>query len=123
MNGLIVFLGGGIGAALRYWMTGGVYRVLGAAFPYGTLLVNVVGSVLIGFLMAFFDERFLVQPALRLFLTIGVLGGFTTFSTFSYETIALLQEGSWWLGTVNILGSVLTCLAGCWIGSVLGRIV
>jgi len=123
VNGLIVFLGGGIGAALRYWMTGGVYRVLGAAFPYGTLLVNVVGSVLIGFLMAFFDERFLVQPALRLFLTIGVLGGFTTFSTFSYETIALLQEGSWWLGTVNILGSVLTCLAGCWIGSVLGRIV
>ena len=123
MNGLIVFVGGGVGAALRYWMTGGVYRVLGAAFPYGTLLVNIIGSVLIGFCMAFFDERFVVQPALRLFFTIGVLGGFTTFSTFSYETIALLQEGSWWLGTVNILGSVLMCLAGCWIGGVLGRIV
>ncbi len=123
MNGLIVFAGGGVGAALRYWMTGGVYRVLGAGFPYGTLLVNVLGSVLIGFCMTSFDERFVVQPALRLFLTIGVLGGFTTFSSFSYETIALLQEGSWWLGTVNILGSVLTCLAGCWIGGVLGRIV
>jgi len=123
VNGLIVFVGGGIGAALRYWMTGGAYRVLGVAFPYGTLLVNVLGSVLIGFCMAFFDERFVVQPALRLFLTIGVLGGFTTFSTFSYETIALLQEGSWSLGILNILGSVFTCLAGCWIGGVLGRIV
>jgi fluoride exporter len=123
VNGLIVFVGGGVGAALRYWMTGSVYRVLGAAFPYGTLLVNVLGSVLIGFCVALFDERFVVQPALRLFLTIGVLGGFTTFSTFSYETIALLQEGSWWLGTLNILGSVLTCLAGCWIGGVLGRVV
>ena len=123
MNGVIVFLGGGIGAALRYWMTGSVYRVLGTTFPYGTLLVNVLGSVLIGFCMGFFEERFVVQPALRLFLTIGVLGGFTTFSTFSYETIALLQEGSWWFGTLNILGSVLTCLAGCWIGGVLGRTV
>lgn len=74
MNGVIVFLGGGVGATLRYWMTGSVYRVLGAAFPYGTLLVNVLGSLLIGFLMAFFEERFVVQPALRVFLTIGVLG-------------------------------------------------
>ena len=94
MNGVIFFLGGGIGAALRYRMTGSVYRILGTTFPYGTLLVNVLGSILIGFCMAFFDERFVVQPALRLFLTIGVLGGFTTFSTFSYETIALLREGS-----------------------------
>lgn len=122
VNYAVVFVGGGIGAALRYWLTGGVYRFVGADFPYGTLLVNILGCFLIGFMMTFFEERFSVQPTLRVFLTIGVLGGFTTFSTFSYETIALIKEGNALWGTANVVYSVLTCLGGCWIGSVIGKL-
>lgn len=123
MNVALVFLGGGIGAAARYGLQGLVYRFLPATFPYGTIAVNILGSFLIGFLMAFFEERFLVMPSLRVFLTIGVLGGFTTFSSFSYETVMLLRTGSYMLGGVNIVASVLTCLTATWIGMVLGKLV
>ena len=75
MNVLLVFLGGGMGAAARYVLQGVVYRVVGASFPSGTLLVNVLGCAVIGILMTAFEERFLVNPSLRIFLTIGVLGG------------------------------------------------
>ena len=122
VNYAVVFVGGGIGAAMRYWLSGSVYRFIGVDFPYGTLLVNVLGCFLIGFLMSFFEERFSVQPVLRVFLTIGVLGGFTTFSTFSYETVALLKDGSYLWGTANVIYSVLNCLGGCWIGSVIGKL-
>ncbi len=123
MNVALVFLGGGIGAAARYGLQGLVYRFLPATFPYGTIAVNILGSFLIGFLTAFFEERFLVMPSLRVFLTIGVLGGFTTFSSFSYETVMLLRTGSYMLGGVNIVASVLTCLIATWIGMVLGKLV
>lgn len=123
MNVALVFLGGGIGAAARYGLQGLVYRFLPATFPYGTIAVNILGSFLIGFLMAFFEERFLVMPSLRVFLTIGVLGGFTTFSSFSYETVMLLRTGNYMLGGVNIVASVLTCLTATWIGMVLGKLV
>jgi CrcB protein len=73
--------------------------------------------------MSLFENRFVVQPLLRIFLTIGVLGGFTTFSTFSYETIALLRDGSMMLASMNILLSLLACLGGTWAGMVLGRLV
>lgn len=118
---LLVFAGGGIGATLRYWLSGSVYRFAGSDFPYGTIVVNVLGSLAIGFLMAFFEERFVVQPGLRLFLTIGVLGGFTTFSTFSYETLALMKELDLFQASANIVFTVLLCLGGCWIGNAIGR--
>ena len=120
-NILVVFLGGGLGATLRYGLSGSVYRFVGADFPYGTMLVNAVGSFLIGFLMTFFEDRFVVQPALRVFLTVGVLGGFTTFSTFSYETVMLMKEAAYLQATANILSTVLICLGGCWTGSIIGR--
>jgi fluoride exporter len=116
-------LGGFIGSATRYWMSNLTYRVLGQNFPYGTLSVNLVGCLLIGFLMTIFEERFLVNPNLRIFLTIGVLGGFTTFSTFSYETVALLKEGSYLIAGGNILLSVFSCLGATWIGSIAGRLI
>lgn len=120
---LLVFAGGGIGATLRYWLSGSVYRFTGSDFPYGTIVVNVLGSLFIGFLMSFFEERFVVQPGLRLFLTIGVLGGFTTFSTFSYETLALMKEMDLFQASANIVFTVLLCLGGCWIGNAIGRTV
>ena len=123
MNYLFVFVGGGIGASARYWLQGLVYRIVSAGFPYGTLVVNVLGSFAIGFLMSSFEERFIVQPSLRIFLTIGILGGFTTFSSFSFETIALLRDGSFAPAFVNIAASLITCLAATWIGTVLGKLV
>ncbi len=122
MNFLYVFFGGGIGAAVRYWLQGFVYRYTGAGFPYGTFAVNVLGSFAIGFLMSLFEERFVVPPTLRVVLTIGVLGGFTTFSSFSFETVALLRDGSYGLGILNALGSVVTCLVATWIGIVIGKL-
>ena len=123
MNVVVVFVGGGIGAAARYWLQGVVYGWTGAGFPYGTLAVNVLGSLLIGLLMSLFEERFLVQPELRLFLTIGILGGFTTFSTFSYETFRLLEEGDFIIASTNVLASVLTCLLFTWLGIIAARYV
>jgi CrcB protein len=99
------------------------YRALGQDFPYGTLIVNVVGSFLIGFLMVLFEQRFVVNASVRIFLTIGILGGFTTFSTFSYETIALLREGTYFTGVTNILLTLCACLSATWLGSVLGKVL
>ena len=122
-DALVVFAGGGVGAAVRYWMTGVIYRSTGTGFPYGTVIVNCLGSVLIGLLMGVFEERFAVQPALRLFLTVGILGGFTTFSTFSYETVMLFREGSYLLAWGNILLSLAACVVGCWAGYVTGKLL
>ena len=121
-NYLLVFAGGGIGAAARYWLSGLVYQRLGSEFPSGTLLVNVIGCLLIGFLMSLFEERFVLYPSLRIFLTIGILGGFTTFSSFSFETMALLRDGELLYASANILLSVVVCLGGTWVGLTLGKI-
>lgn len=121
MNAFLVFLGGGIGAVGRYWIGGIVHRFAGAGFPYGTMAANVGGCLVIGFLMSFFEERFLVSPALRVFLTIGVLGGFTTFSSFSYETIALLRDGGIASAFINIAVTLISCLTATWVGWVVGR--
>ena len=120
---LIVFFGGGIGAAARYWLSGCVYRFLDPVFPYGNLVVNVTGSFLIGILMALFEERFVVDPMIKVFLTIGVLGGFTTFSSFSYETVALLRSGELLFAGLNIILSVSLCLAGTYAGMLLGKLI
>jgi fluoride exporter len=119
----VAFLGGGLGSALRYWLSGSVYRFLSPTFPYGTLAVNAIGCFAIGLLMSLFEERFAVQPLLRVFLTIGVLGGFTTFSTFSFETLALFREGSMVAAMINVIASLVTCLLATWGGSVLGKLL
>jgi fluoride exporter len=123
MNYLLVFLGGGVGAVARYWLQGVVYRFVGSAFPYGTVAVNIIGCFCIGLFMSIFEERFVVNPALRIFLTIGILGGFTTFSSFSFETLALLRDGELMLGVANVAVSVLTCLVATWIGLSVGKLV
>lgn len=119
---LYIGVGGFIGSVCRYGLSSMLYRVLGDRFPYGTLAVNIIGCFTIGFLMTLFETRFLVQPYLRLFITIGILGGFTTFSTFSYETIEILKGGNITLGVLNILGSVVLCLVATWLGSVSGKL-
>ena len=124
LNYVLAFLGGGLGASARYWLSGAVYQWIGKIdFPYGTLTVNVIGCLVIGLLMSSLEDRFLVTPELRVFLTIGILGGFTTFSTFSFETIAMLKDAEFFKASLNILLSIVTCLAGTYAGSVLGRMV
>jgi fluoride exporter len=120
---LAVFIGGGLGSLLRYACSGAVYRVMGQDFPYGTLAVNVAGSLLLGALMELANARMLLPPPWRIFLTIGLCGGFTTFSTFAYETVALASAGSWALAALNASGSLLLCLGGIWAGTVLVRLI
>ena len=109
---LYVALGGALGSVARFWLSGAIAVRYGATFPYGTLVVNVVGSFVIGLLVALNlpDGRFLLAPPARAFFMIGVCGGFTTFSSFSLETYALALEGEWLRAAANILCSVVLCL-------------
>ncbi|RMG52297.1 MAG: fluoride efflux transporter CrcB [Acidobacteria bacterium] len=102
MKLLSVIAGGGLGALLRYIVSGATYKALGSTFPWGTLMVNLVGSFLIGLLWAL-SERVIMPPHLRTFLFIGVLGAFTTFSTYSLETAHLLREGEFGLALWNLM--------------------
>lgn len=108
---LWVCLGGAIGTGARYLLSGWALGRLGTSFPYGTLAVNVIGSFLLGALMHFSLATGLLSPALRLVLAIGVMGGFTTYSTFNYETLGYFREGAWLLGFANIGATLIGCLA------------
>jgi len=112
MKLLYVGLGGFAGACLRYVVSLGAQRWWGAGFPYGTMIVNVIGGLLIGLLMELSIGSDLIPPGMRLFLVTGLLGGFTTFSTFSYETVSLLSDGSYLLGAVNIGLTLFLSLGG-----------
>jgi CrcB protein len=105
-----VCLGGAVGTGARYLVSVWALRTLGPAFPFGTLIVNVLGSFLLGALMHVGLTTSLLSPTLRLVLTTGVMGGFTTYSTFNYETLQYLSEGALGLGALNVLGTLATCL-------------
>ena len=113
---LWVALGGAGGSVLRYLAAGLVQRWAGGAFPAGTLLVNVVGCFVIGCLASPLQEGGLVSPEVRLLVMVGLLGGFTTFSTYGLETLQLLRDGEWLLGMGNVLLSNVVGLAACWLG-------
>lgn len=106
-----VAIGSAIGGTLRFWLSNFVYEFLPPTFPYGTLSVNVLGSFLIGLIMFGIDDRDLISHEMRLFLTVGICGGFTTFSTFSLETINLLKNSEYTMALINIGLSVVLCLA------------
>lgn len=117
----LVFVGGGLGATARYWLGGWVQDRSGStAFPYGTLAVNATGSLLIGVVLALVLRQDL-SLGWRLFLAVGVLGGFTTFSSFAYETVALIQAGDFGPALANVLGANTVCLVFCWLGVVAVR--
>ncbi|MGE0269483.1 MAG: fluoride efflux transporter CrcB [Candidatus Omnitrophota bacterium] len=116
-----LFLAGGAGTLMRYVLTGVVFQALGARFPYGTLIVNLAGCLIIGFLFALTDSKLALSPDTRLYLMVGLLGAFTTFSTFILETFALMKDGEFFLSAVNVLGSVLLGLAVLYLGILLGE--
>ena len=119
---LLIGMGGALGSIFRYLFSTGIHRVFGRDFPYGTLAVNAFGSFLIGLLFVILLDRFqALAEQLRALLLIGFLGGFTTFSSFSFETISLLESGELGRSFLNIFLSVSLCLGLTWMGILLGR--
>ena len=119
----LVGLGGMIGAILRYAMGGLVHKIYEGRFPLGTLLVNSAGCLAIGFLFTLADDRGVMSAYTRLFVFVGVLGGFTTFSSFGYETFTLWRDGmAVWAG-LNIVGNTIIGLVAVWLGHVIARLI
>jgi len=118
---LWIGLGGFLGANARYLVGGWAADRWGAAFPFGTLLVNVSGSFLLGLFLAATTERFLADPRWRLMLAVGFLGAYTTFSTYTYETMQMIASGGWWPGVLNALANNAVGLLASALGIALGR--
>jgi CrcB protein len=122
---LLVALGGAIGTVARYWLSGAVAQLVGETFPWGTLLINVTGSFVIGFFAAFTgpDGRVFVGATGRQFVMTGICGGYTTFSAFSLQTLNLLNDGKYAYASGYIVASVVLCLLAVWIGAVLASML
>jgi fluoride exporter len=120
MNYLWVAIGSALGGMARYWCSGLAARLFGEWFPWGTLIVNVVGSFVIGAFAALSSAEgpFLIRPELRIFVMVGLCGGYTTFSSFSLQTFALWREGEWLWAGANSLLSLILCLSAVWLGYV-----
>ena len=120
---LLVALGGAIGTALRYLTALLAARWWGTEFPYGTLIVNLVGAFIIGLVGQIGTESVLVPESTRLFLTTGVMGGMTTYSAFSYETVRLMEANAWYHAWINVAVTTIACLSLCYLGIVAGRLI
>lgn len=118
---LWICLGGAVGTGARYLVSGWALAWLGSGFPYGTLAVNTIGSFLVGILVQAGITTPLLSPTMRLTLTTGVMGGFTTYSAFNYETVRYFQDGSWQLAAANVAATVVGCLAAGFAGVAAGR--
>jgi CrcB protein len=114
---IAVLLGGAVGTGFRYGLSTFIYSLVEKpSFPYANFVINVSGSFVIGLLAELFDTRVLVSPTVRVALLTGVLGGYTTFSSFSFETFSLIRDGEMWLAALNALGSVALGLIAVWLG-------
>jgi len=121
MKYLLILLGGGVGSLARYVVGSVIASRFGTRFPAGTMLVNVTGCFLIGLIMTLLTDRLQPHPYWRLALVVGFLGGYTTFSSFEWETYSAVREGGLWIGLANIVGSVTLGYAAVWLGALLAR--
>jgi CrcB protein len=124
-NLTLIFLGSGLGGCLRWWLSSLIAIRVGEVFPWGTLVVNVLGSLAIGVFAQITgpEGRWPIVAAGRLFFMVGICGGFTTFSSFSLQTLQLLQSGAWLPAGLNALGSTTLCLIAVWLGWQLGTMM
>jgi fluoride exporter len=118
---LLILFGGGTGSLARYAVGTAITNRLGARFPFGTMVVNVSGCFAIGLIMTLLTERLQPHPYWRIALVVGFLGGYTTFSSFEWETYAAVREGGFWIGLANVVGSVTLGYAAVWLGALLAR--
>jgi fluoride exporter len=119
----VVGIGGGVGSILRFWLAAYVAQRMGTRFPYGTFLINVTGSFLIGFVMTVLTEKTHLSANWRYLIPIGFIGGYTTFSTFEYETLRAIQDGQFTVGTLNVVLSVLVGFVMVWMGAMAGKAI
>jgi fluoride exporter len=115
---LLIGIGGALGSIARYALSSLVHRLAAPLFPFGTFVVNFTGCVIFGVIVGLAQERFLLRPEARAFLLIGVIGGFTTFSTFAFETFELLRDGQFLWAALNCVGQVTAGIFGLWVGYV-----
>lgn len=115
---ILVLGGGAVGCLTRFVVGTAIVARLGGRFPYGTVFINITGSFLIGFAMTFLTERSYLSPNWRFLLVVGFLGGYTTFSSFEWETLNLVKDGSRWLGFLNGFGSLIVGYAAVWLGAI-----
>ena len=120
-NALWIFVGGGLGSLARWWASGFIAQRFGETFPWGTLLVNVSGSFVIGLFATLTgpDGRWMAPASFRQFFMLGICGGYTTFSSFSLQTLNLVEDGQWFKAGANAALSLVLCLVGVWLGHVL----
>ena len=123
LNLLTISVGAVFGANARYVLSRYAARLLGPVFPYGTLIINVLGSFIAGFFIVWTTERVLVDPRWRLLVVVGFCGGFTTFSSFAFETMAYFEQGQWMLMATNVFANNLLCLAAALAGMGLARVL
>ena len=121
MKYVLILAGGGAGSLARYLAGSAIAAKFGARFPVGTMAVNVTGCFLVGLIMTVLTERWQPHPHWRLALVVGFLGGYTTFSSFEWETFAAVRDGGFWIGLGNVVGSVTLGYAAVWVGAMLGR--
>ena len=122
-NFLLISVGAILGANSRYWLGTWAAQKWGSSFPFGTLIINVSGSLLLGFFMTLATERFMLDPRWRLLFAVGFLGAYTTFSTYAFESYSLLANGQWLAGLGNLLSSTLLGVVAVGIGVLLGKLV
>jgi CrcB protein len=120
---LAISLGAVAGANLRYWMSRYAVRLFGPVFPYGTLTINVLGSFVLGFFLVWTTERAVVDPRWRLLIAVGFCGGYTTFSSYAYETMTFFQQGQWMLMAANFVSNNLLACAAIVAGMALARVL
>ena len=121
LNYIYVGIGAAIGGIFRFWLSDYTHKILPESFPFGTLVVNVLGSFLLGLIMFYFNDRELLGPNLRIFLAIGFCGGFTTFSTFSLETMNLFKDAQYFFALLNIFLQVFLSLLGIYFGYIVSK--